>query len=108
MGNVFKEYSCPKCGHIEIYQHHSKQSKKCPECSSPIERLISKPIVAKDGGPRTVGSQIELNNKRNPLTREKVFGVGAEKKIKEQERLKKIAKLDSPEKVKKFVEDGTL
>lgn len=108
MGNVFKEYNCPNCGNIEIYQHHTSQSKKCPTCKAQIERLISKPIVAKDGGPRTVGSQIELNNKRNPLTREKVFGVDAEKKIKEQERMKKISKLDTPEKLKKFVEDGTL
>lgn len=107
MALVTKEYDCPKCGLIEIFQSHKEQSKKCPTCKSPIERIISKPLIAKDSAPRTIGSQIDLNNKRNPLSREKAFGVGAEKKLKEQERMRKIQNL-TPEGKQRFIEKGIL
>lgn len=105
---VVKEYLCDNCGNVEFLQSHKEIYKKCPNCKSKnIERTISSPIVAKDAAPRTIGSQIELNNKRNPLSREKTFGVDAEKKLENQSRLKKIANLN-PEQMKKFIEDGKL
>lgn len=106
---VIKEYECEKCGLLEDLQSHSEVHSKCWICGSKnIERLISKPLISKDGGPRTIGSQIDLNNKRNPLTRERAFGPDAEKKLKAQERMKKIQNLDTPEKMNKFIRDGTL
>jgi len=107
MALVTKEYNCPNCGDIEIFQTHTEISKKCPTCKAKIERVISRPLVAKDGGPRTIGSQIDLNNKRNPLSREKAFGVGAEKKLEAQSRMKKIQRM-TPEQKKKFIETGNL
>lgn len=107
MANVYKTYRCVNCGEFEILQSHKDILEVCPKCDCYVDRLLSKPIVAKDSAPRTVGSLIELNNKRNPLTREKKFGVDAEKKMKEKERLNKISKL-SGDGLKKFIEKGTL
>lgn len=108
MATVVKEYQCANCiDKITIYQHHSETTELCPNCSGPIEQVISAPIIAKVGGPRTVGTQIEQNNKRNPLTREKIFGHDAEKKQNQKERLRKISKLDSSG-MKNFLEKGTL
>lgn len=106
---VIKEYECDNCGIIEDLQAHDKTHKKCWKCGSKkLERLISKPLISKDGGPRTIGSLIDQNNRRNPLSRERAFGPDAEKKIKAQERMKKIQNLDTPEKMNKFIRDGTL
>jgi putative FmdB family regulatory protein len=108
MAIVTKEYNCQTCGEFELLQSHNDVLKRCPKCDSmEIERILSAPLVAKDGAPRTIGSQIDLNNKRNPLSREKAFGVGAEKKIKAKERMKKIQNL-TPEQTRKFIERGTL
>ncbi|HEY9705939.1 MAG TPA: zinc ribbon domain-containing protein [Allocoleopsis sp.] len=108
MAFVTKEYRCETCGDFEEFQQHNVVLKKCPKCGSKeIERIISVPLVAKDGAPKTVGSQIELNNKRNPLSREKAFGPDAEKKLKAKERMDKIQKLDSNG-MKNFIEKGTL
>lgn len=105
---VIKEYECENCGRFEELQKHSSMFKKCPKCKSKnIERLISKPLVAKDNEPKTVGSMIERNNKRNPLTREKVFGVDAEKKLAEESKMKKLANM-TPEQTKRYVEDGVI
>jgi putative FmdB family regulatory protein len=108
MALVTKEYGCDVCiKKFEVFQNHTETLDKCPTCGSNVEQIISAPIIAKVGGPRTIGSQIELNNKRNPLTREKIFGVDAEKKQKQRERLNKISKLDSSG-MKNFLEKGTL
>ena len=108
MALVTKEYRCETCGDFELLQNHEEQLKRCPTCDSiEVERIISAPVVAKDGGPKTIGSLIELNNKRNPLSRERAFGVDAEKKMKAKERMKKIQNL-TPEQTKKFIEKGTL
>lgn len=107
MANVTKTYECPKCGDIEIFQSHKTTSKKCPTCKSKIERVITAPAVAKDGNPRTFGSMIERNNKRNPLEREKVMGVNADKKLAAESKMRKLAKA-SPEQIKKYVETGNI
>lgn len=107
MANVYKTYRCINCGEFEILQYHKDILEVCPTCDCYVDRLLSKPIIAKDSAPRTVGSLIELNNKRNPLTREKQFGVDAEKKMKQKERLDKISKL-SGDGLKNFIERGSL
>ncbi len=108
MSLVIKEYFCENCGDFEDLQQHNKMHTRCPKCdSAEIERLISKPIVAKDGGPRTIGSQIELNNKRNPLTREKIFGPDAEKKMKQREKMEKLQNMSTEQK-NKYIETGQL
>lgn len=108
MALVTKEYFCENCGKMEFLQNHKEIHVRCPKCNSiEIERTISAPVVAKDGGPRTIGSQIELNNKRNPLSREKAFGVGAEKKIKAKEKMQKLQRM-TPEQVNKYIERGTM
>ena len=105
MAIVTKEYSCEKCGIISCEQHHEETTEVCWKCGGEIEQYISAPLVAKLGGPRTVGSLIEQNNKNNPLTREKKFGVGAEKKLAQKEKLAKIARM-TPEQKKKYIETG--
>jgi putative FmdB family regulatory protein len=108
MANVIKEYQCNSCGlKFEVFQNHKQTTKKCKTCGKKVEQVISMPIISKAGGPRTIGTQIEQNNKNNPLTREMIFGPDAEKKIKAQERMKKIQKL-SGDKLKDFIEKGTL
>ena len=105
---VIKEYECENCGIFEELQSHNKVHKKCPTCKSTnIERLISKPLLSKDNAPRTIGSQIDQNNRRNPLTREKIFGVGAEKKLEKESYYKKIAGLTGAAK-ERFLKDGSL
>lgn len=108
MALVTKEYHCETCGDFELLQNHKEQLKRCPKCDSmEVERVISRPLISKDGGPRTIGSLIEQNNRRNPLSRERAFGIDAEKKMKAKERMEKIQKL-TPEQTKKFIEKGTL
>lgn len=108
MAFVTKEYECENCGVIEIFQKHTSISKKCPTCNAEIERLISKPLVAKDGSPRTVGSQIEINNKKNKYAREKAMGgEAAEKKLAAETKWKKLYNA-TPEQKQKYVEDGTI
>lgn len=105
---VIKTYRCDNCGEYEVPEHHNETHDICELCGQlPAERIITAPIVAKDGEPRTVGSLIERNNKRNPLTREKQFGDLTEKKLEKQSRFQKINKL-SPEQKKKFIETGRL
>ncbi len=104
---VIKQYFCETCGGFEELQNHKEIHSRCPKCDSlEIERVITPSLVV-DKTPRTVGSMIEQNNRRNPLTREKLFGVGAEKKIKAQEKMKKISEL-SPQGIKSYVEKGIL
>lgn len=108
MANVIKEYQCSKCDvKFEVFQNHKETTRKCKTCGGKVEQVISVPLVSKMGGPRTIGTQIEQNNKKNPLTREKIFGVDAEKKIKAQERMQKIQRL-SGDGLKNFIEKGTL
>lgn len=108
MALVTKEYRCETCGEFELLQSHTDVLNRCPVCNSiELERVLSAPVVAKDGAPRTIGSQIELNNKRNPLSREKAFGPDADKKLKARERMKKIQNM-TPEQTKKFIEKGTI
>lgn len=108
MANVIKEYGCKSCGaKFEVLQRHDHVTKKCKFCKKKVEQIISAPIISKLAGPRTIGSQVEQNNKRNPLTREKIFGVDAEKKAKARERMQKIQKLDANG-MKNFIEKGTL
>lgn len=79
-------------------------ARKCWECGSKqIERIITPPIVSKDGAPRTVGSYVARQNKRNPLTREKRFGEITEKKLSAEMRLRKISKM-TPEQKQKYIE----
>lgn len=105
---VIKNYRCPKCGEYEVDENHNETHKKCKICKKEkVERLLTAPIVAKDGEPRTVGSLIDRNNKRNPLTREKQFGDLNSKKLEKQSRFNKINKL-SPEQKKTFIETGRL
>lgn len=41
------EYQCKKCGHRfeKIQKFSDKPIKKCPECSGPVEQMISAPAV---------------------------------------------------------------
>ena len=109
MSNVIKEYECTKCGPIEIIQLHTEISKKCPTCKSPIERVLSVPLISKDGGPKTVGMLLEKNNRKAPLKREKVMGeMGVtEKKLEKEAHMRKLANA-SPQQVKRYVETGIL
>lgn len=107
MAIVVKTYDCPKCGAIEITQGHKEQSKKCPTCKSQIERTLSAPLVAKDAGPRTVGSLMEQNNKKNKHEREKVMGEITEKKLAKQAHFRKLANA-TPEQKKRYIEQGIL
>lgn len=103
---VIKEYECENCGIFECYQQHTSQLKKCPTCKSKnIERLISAPIVAKDAAPRTVGSLIDKNNKKNPLSREKQFGEISEKKLDRGSKIQKIARM-TPEQQNTYIRTG--
>lgn len=104
---VTKEYLCENCGEIEIVQSHKQTSKKCPTCKAKIERVISAPIISKLNEPRTIGAQLDLNNKKNPLSREKALGVGKQKKLEKESRMKKISKL-TPSGMKRFLNDGIL
>lgn len=37
------DYSCPKCGLFEKFQGiRDKKLAKCPECDSPVKRMIGK------------------------------------------------------------------
>ena len=104
---VIKQYLCETCGELEYLQSHKEVYSRCPNCDSPeVQRVISPSLVV-DKTPRTVGSMIDRNNRKNPLTREKIFGVGAEKKIKDQEKMEKIANL-SPEGKIKYINEGKL
>lgn len=105
MATVIKEYRCENCGDISKESHHDEVIEKCWVCGASLDQLICAPAIAKMGGPRTVGAMMEQNNKRNPLTREKHFGVGAEKKMAQEAKLKKIAKM-TPEQKKKYIETG--
>lgn len=107
MAIVVKTYDCPKCGAIEITQKHTEQSKKCPTCKSEIERTLSAPLVAKDAEPRTIGSLMEQNNKRNKYEREKVMGENTEKKLAKQTHVRKLANA-TPEQKKRYIERGIL
>lgn len=107
MSSVIKEYDCPKCGVIEIVQEHTKTSKKCPTCKCKIERLISRPLIAKDKAPRTVGTLLEQNNKKNKLEREKTMGNVTEKKLERESFYRKLANA-SPEMKKRYIEKGIL
>lgn len=103
---VDKEYECDKCGVFSILQEHNQISKKCPKCKSKnFERRISSPAVSKLNDPRTIGSLIDRNNKRNPLSREKAFGVDAEKKLAAKDKFEKINRM-SPEQKQKWIETG--
>lgn len=107
MANVTKEYLCEKCGEIEFIQNHKEVYKKCPICKSPIERLLSAAIIAKDGNPRTVGKLMEQNNKKNKLKREKVMGDITEKKLAKETHFRKLANA-SPAQKKRYIETGVL
>lgn len=46
------DYSCPKCGRFEIVQKITEPPlKSCPECHSPVQRLISKNVAIIFKGP---------------------------------------------------------
>lgn len=107
MANVTKEYLCEKCGEIEFIQNHEEVYKKCPVCKSPIERLLSAAIIAKDGSPRTIGKLMEQNNKKNKHEREKVMGEITEKKLAKQAHFRKLANA-TPEQKKRYIEQGIL
>ena len=107
MANVIKTYDCPKCGDIEILQSHTKESKKCPTCKSKIERVLTAPMLAKDGKPRTVGKLIELNNKRNKRGREEAMGGISEEKLAKESHMRKLANA-SPAQKKRYIETGIL
>lgn len=105
---VEKEYRCENCGDFTEIQKHTETYERCPRCESrEIDRLISLPIMSKDNSPRTLGAQIDLNNKRNPLSREKALNGQTEKKTKYQEKISKISRLDNEQK-KRYVEKGIL
>lgn len=108
MAFVTKEYECENCGVIEIFQKHTSISKKCPTCKSPIERLISRPLVAKDGAPRTVGMQMEINNRKNKYSREKaVGGEEKEKKLQGEAKWRKLANA-TPEQKQRYIDKGVI
>jgi putative FmdB family regulatory protein len=107
MATVIKTYECPKCGDIEITQSHTTTSKKCPTCKSKIERVLSAPMIAKDSAPKTVGTLMEQNNKKNKHKREKVMGEITEKKLEKESHMRKLANA-SPQQVKRYVETGIL
>lgn len=47
------DYECPKCGRFDIVQRITAPAlETCPECGSPVQRLISKnvAIIFKGGG----------------------------------------------------------
>jgi len=105
---VTKEYLCESCGDIEFLQNHTEIYEKCPICNGDLERLISGPIISKLCDPRTVGSLLELNNRRNPLSRERAFGVGAEEKLNAQSRTQKIQAINTNKQMRDFIEKGIL
>lgn len=108
MANVTKEYLCEKCGEIEFIQNHKEIYKKCPRCKSSIERLLSAAVIAKDGNPRTVGKQIEINNKKNKYAREKAMGgEAAEKKLAAETKWKKLYNA-TPEQKQRYINDGVI
>ena len=40
------QYNCPKCGVIEIIKSIKAPAlKKCPTCSSPVEPILSPPLL---------------------------------------------------------------
>jgi len=107
MALVTKTYDCPKCGGIEILQTHTEVSKKCPKCKSKVERTLSAPIIAKDAAPKTVGSLIEQNNRKNKYKREKVMGEITEKKLEKESHFRKLANA-TPAQKKRYIEKGIL
>jgi putative FmdB family regulatory protein len=107
MAIVTKTYDCPKCGAIEIMQSHKEQSKKCPTCKSKIERTLSAPMVAKDSAPKTVGTLIEQNNRRNKHGREKAMGDITERKLERESHFRKLANA-TPAQKRRYIEKGIL
>ena len=107
MANVVKTYECPKCGDIEILQLHTEESKKCPTCKSEIERVLTAPMLAKDSAPRTIGTLMEKNNKRNKYSREKSMGEATEAKLSKESHMRKLANA-SPAQTKRYIETGIL
>lgn len=107
MADVIKTYDCPKCGGIEILQHHTKESKKCPKCKSEIDRVLTAPMLAKDSAPRTVGTMMERNNKRNKHGREQALNGINEQKLAKESHMRKLANA-SPSQKKRYIETGIL
>lgn len=107
MANVVKTYECPKCGDIEILQLHTEESKKCPTCKSEIERVLTAPMLAKDSAPRTVGTMMERNNKRNKHGREQALKGISEQKLAKESHMTKLANA-SPAAKKRYIETGIL
>ena len=111
MAKVIKEYECEICGPFEVEIRHDRQCRKCPKCkSTKIERLISRPVISKTAGPRTVGSLIEQNNRKNPLTREKIMGQSESEHTKKSEQASKMRKLANmtPEQTEKYIHTGKM
>jgi putative FmdB family regulatory protein len=111
MATVIKEYECEDCGPFEVETKHDRQCRKCPKCkSTKIERLISRPVISKMSGARTIGSLIEENNRKNPLTREKVMGQSESehtKKSAEAQKMRKLATM-TPEQTEKYIHTGKM
>ena len=107
MANVTKEYLCEKCGEVEFIQNHKEIYKKCPICKSPVERLLSPAIVAKDNTPRTVGSLIAHNNRANKYKREKIMDGVTEEKLRKESHFRKLANA-TPAQKKRYIEKGIL
>jgi len=100
MSLVIKEYECVNCGLFEATQNHDEMYEYCPECDAPVERIIGLPAVSKLADPRTVGTMMERNNRRNPLTREKLMGSESEfnKKSEQAAKMKKINNMTAEQK----------
>lgn len=105
MAQVIKTYECPECGIIEREEAHTSCAKKCWICKSKVDRIISAPIVSKDGGPRTVGALMDRNNKKNPLAREKRFQSAPTKESPQAAKLRAISKMTDAQKAA-YIETG--
>lgn len=107
MAIVTKEYLCTSCEkEFEIDIQHDKNRKKCIHCGKhTLERIISCPIISKVGGPRTLGTLMEKNNKNNPLSREKAVGSENDEKFKWQQKVEKLKRM-SPDQKEKYIRTG--
>lgn len=109
MAKVNKEFRCDSCDPVFDFEKivkHTVRSTKCPKCGSKSESLISLPSVSKMADPRTVGSLIERNNKRNPLTREKIVGSQEDmKKADQQKHMRDLTRM-TPEQKQRYIETG--
>ena len=110
MATVIKIFHCYDCEtEFEVSINHKINKHECVECSSENTEVMLQPaIIAKVGGPKTLGSLAEENSKKNPLTKEKVFEKSENhEKVKEKAKIDKLGRMTKDQQ-RKYIETGKM